>query len=195
MGDLNQLIFAREFLKKNYKSILEIGSKDHGNTIDFRKFFKNTDTYIGADMEDGKNVDVVIDFTKTNQPLQENFFDLIICCSVLEHVEAPWLFSENITKLSIKGGSLFIAVPFVWRFHGYPNDYFRYTHNGIKKLFKGYEWDRSFVSTYQARNIIEINNNFQEICNTLSIYKYNEKKEQTGKYLSYMQILMIGKKL
>ena len=40
-----------------------------------------------------------------------------------------------IPKLSISGGSLFIAVPFVWRFHGYPNDYFRYTHNGIKKLY------------------------------------------------------------
>lgn len=195
MGDYNQLFFAQHFLKDQFQSILEIGSKDYGSTVDFRNYFKKCKNYIGVDMEDGKDVDVVMDLTKTTEPLEPNFFDLIICCSVLEHVDAPWLFANNINKLSSKGGLLYIAVPFVWRFHGYPNDYFRYTHNGIKKLFNGYSWDRSFASTYQQGKFIEIKNNFQEICDKLSRTQYDEKNKPIEKYISYIQVLMIGKKL
>ena len=123
------------------------------------------------------------------------FFDLIVCCSVLEHVDAPWLFANNVNNLSSKGGLLYIAVPFVWRFHAYPNDYFRYTHSGIKKLFKGYFWDRSFVSTWQQGKLIEIKDNFQEICDKLSRWQYDKNNKKIAKYLSYIQVLMIGKKL
>ena len=73
MGDYNQLFFAQHFLKDQFQSILEIGSKDYGSTIDFRNYFKECKNYIGVDMEDGKDVDVVIDLTKTTKPLDPNF--------------------------------------------------------------------------------------------------------------------------
>ena len=73
MGDYNQLFFAQHFLKDQFQSILEIGSKVNVSTIDFRKYFKKCKNYIGVDMEDGKDVDVVIDLTKTTKPLDPNF--------------------------------------------------------------------------------------------------------------------------
>jgi hypothetical protein len=30
---------------------------------------------------------------------------------------------------------LYLSVPFAWKFHGYPSDYWRFTHAGVKKLF------------------------------------------------------------
>ena len=158
MGDINQSYFLEKHLpKKAFNNLLDIGSKDYGNTQNFRSIIEHKN-YVGIDMEAGKNVDHVIDLTKTIEPLQENFFDLILCCSVIEHVEYPWIFADNVAKLSTKGGLLYIAVPFVWKFHGYPNDYYRYTHNGVKKIFKEYNWDKSYFSTYGINEVFEIFN-------------------------------------
>ena len=86
MGDVNQSYFLeKELPKKTYNNVLDIGSKDYGNTQSFRDLVKYNN-YVGIDMEAGKNVDHVIDLTKTIEPLKENTYDLIICCSVLEHV-------------------------------------------------------------------------------------------------------------
>ena len=213
MGDINQSYFLEKHLpKKTFNNILDIGSKDYGNTQNFRSIIEHKN-YVGIDMEAGKNVDHVIDLTKTIEPLQENFFDLILCCSVIEHVEYPWIFADNVAKLSTKGGLLYIAVPFVWKFHGYPNDYYRYTHNGVKKIFKEYNWDKSYFSTYGINEIFGISNDekFAKDLNKLSMRVKNEDFKLTEnststmgldlretttpqKALSYIQILMIGEK-
>ena len=76
MGDINQSYFLEKYLpKKAFNNILDIGSKDYGNTQNFRSIIEHKN-YVGIDMEAGKNVDHVIDLTKTIEPLQENFFDL-----------------------------------------------------------------------------------------------------------------------
>jgi len=107
-----------------------------------------------------------------------------------------------------------MTVPFVWKFHGYPNDYYRYTHNGIKKLFKNYNWNKSYFSTYGVNEIFEINDDkqFAKNISRLSLRVKNEDlrftinststmgldlRETTTpqKALSYIQILMIGEKI
>ena len=215
MGDINQSYFLeKELPKKTYNNVLDIGSKDYGNTQSFRDLIQYN-SYVGVDMEAGKNVDHVIDLTKTIEPLKENIYDLIICCSVLEHVEYPWIFADNVSKLSSQNGLLYMAVPFVWKFHGYPNDYYRYTHNGIKKLFKNYKWNDCYFSTFGAYNYfkIEDDRSFSKSITNLSTRVENKKfsflnkqmvnnklgidlkdDEFPQKALSYIQILMIGEK-
>ena len=213
MGDINQSYFLeKELPKKTYNNVLDIGSKDYGNTQSFRDLIQYNN-YVGIDMEAGKNVDHVVDLTKTIEPLKENTYDLIICCSVIEHVEYPWIFADNVSKLSTKEGLLYIAVPFVWKFHGYPNDYFRYTHNGVKKIFKDYNFKDCYFSTYGAYNYFKIKNDdsFAKQLSYLSIrldnkeLRFSEKIENNlgldlaidkkpQKALSYIQILMIGEK-
>lgn len=62
MGDDNQLRFVQSNLKLARAPVLEIGSKDYGNTPNYRLLFPGGD-YVGTDMENGKGVDVVLDFT------------------------------------------------------------------------------------------------------------------------------------
>lgn len=62
MGDLNQLDFVDENRLSVKGPILEVGSKDYGNTNNFRLLFEH-ELYIGTDQEPGKGVDVVCDFT------------------------------------------------------------------------------------------------------------------------------------
>jgi SAM-dependent methyltransferase len=144
MGDINQLLFIKKHIDKVKSPILEVGSKDYGNTQDLRSLFKDAD-YTGIDMEDGKGVDIVLDLTEdfnyVDAKLKNKRFQIIICFSVLEHCADPFKMCSNIEKLLKKDGMVFVSVPFSWRIHGYPDDYWRFTPEGIKKLFPGLEFD------------------------------------------------------
>jgi hypothetical protein len=41
-----------------------------------------------------------------------------------------------------KGGTIYLTVPFVWRVHSYPNDYWRFTKEGVRSIFPGINWIR-----------------------------------------------------
>jgi len=91
-------------------------------------------------MQFGPGVDVVHDI---EVPIDswEGSIDHVMCCSVLEHVRRPWLAAENVQRWMRPGATIQISVPFVWRVHGYPNDYWRFTVEGIKVLFPEVEWE------------------------------------------------------
>jgi SAM-dependent methyltransferase len=144
--DSNQyrlLLAFKDFIKG---SVLEVGSRQTGNTTSFREDFPNN-KYVGLDMQEGNNVDVLCDLTKGIEPLGEGQFGLIISCSVLEHTPQPWLMAANMERLLEKNGVCFLSVPWIWRFHKYPDDYFRYTPAAIKSLFPNIDWTHTFFHT------------------------------------------------
>jgi hypothetical protein len=138
MGDTNQLNFIKRNTKIISGPILEVGSKDYGNTPNFRLLFPDYD-YLGVDMEKGTGVDTVLDLTSNfsaiNKKLKGKKFKTIICFSVLEHCKNPFKMCDNLSRLLDKGGIIFISVPFSWRIHAYPSDYWRFTPEGIRILF------------------------------------------------------------
>src|SRR5687768_11266228 len=120
MGSPNQLAYLTQRIADSPGRILEVGSKDYsdqggGVTQNFRQRYGGN--YVGVDMEAGRGVDVVQDLSQSIGPLERESFDLIICCSVLEHVRKPWVMADNLTDLLRAGGRLYIAVPWVWRYH------------------------------------------------------------------------------
>jgi SAM-dependent methyltransferase len=146
MGDLNQLAYIKMNREQLEGPFLEIGSKDYGNTPDLRGFFPGND-YVGVDLSPGKGVDLVLDLTapweEIDQALDQRRFGTVICMSVLEHCDQPFVMAERLTRLLKPGGRLVISVPFVWRFHGYPSDYWRFTPEGVMKLFPELEFELS----------------------------------------------------
>ena len=146
MGDKNQALYLTSRLPGSPGRILEVGSRDWGNTQDFRGHYGGD--YVGVDLESGPNVDVVHDLTKGRGPFKPASFDLIICCSVLEHVRQPWVMADTLTNLLRPGGVIYISVPWVWRFHAYPDDYFRFSWRGVESLFPTLVWRDLMFSTY-----------------------------------------------
>src|SRR5690242_11226059 len=134
MGDVNQLIYAQAVFRDFRGRVLEIGSKDYGNTQPFRELFRESE-YVGVDLESGTNVDFVVDLEKGPGALAGRKFDLIIVCSVLEHSPRPWVLAENIQGLLAEEGALMSCHPWVWRYHKYPDDYFRFSPKGIMAIF------------------------------------------------------------
>ncbi|MHC4342463.1 MAG: class I SAM-dependent methyltransferase [Planctomycetota bacterium] len=152
MGDTNHLLFVRRFREDFEGPLLEVGSRDYGNTQSLRPLFPD-ETYLGVDVVEGNGVDLALDLTRPFEEvtagLEERRFRTVFCLSVLEHCAQPFRMAENITRLLEPGGKVYVSVPFAWKFHGYPSDYWRFTHEGVRKLFAGLEFapDRCFART------------------------------------------------
>lgn len=167
--------------------VLEVGSKEYGSTASFRDFYAGVE-YVGLDMSEGSGVGLVADLTKTIGPLKERHFALGTCCSVLEHVEKPWLFAANVTRVIRPGGVLSMSVPWVWRYHAYPDDYFRFSHRGVMSLFDEFEWSNAYYSTTVPGKFVDAG------ADNRMATLVDAGKGLKRKYLPYLMVNMPGKR-
>lgn len=128
--------FTVECVRPKVGPTLVVGSALYGKRSDRR--LRYTDA-IGVDMQDGPGVDRVMDL---EEPLPAGFgpFAHVDCISVLEHARRPWLLAANIEALMETGGTIYLQVPFVWRVHSYPSDFWRFTVEGVRQLFPRVRW-------------------------------------------------------
>ena len=144
MGDVNQLLFIRRHAARLPGPYLDVGSKDYGTTQDLRSIFAASDRYLGVDLQGGPGVDLTLDLTESFERIDAELdgvrFGTIFCLSVLEHCRQPFEMADNLTRLLAPQGKLCISVPFSFKFHGYPSDYWRFTHEGIRVLFPRVEF-------------------------------------------------------
>jgi SAM-dependent methyltransferase len=163
MGHPTQRLLLRKLVPAASGPVLEIGSKDHApasgvaasGTSSFRDVYPGV-PYVGVDLEEGPGVDRVIDLAAGTGGLPEDHFALAICCSVLEHTPRPWVMAANITRLVAPGGVLYVSVPWVWCYHCYPDDYFRFSASGVRALFDGFDWKGAWYSTSVIGELIPI---------------------------------------
>ena len=74
---------------------------------------------------------------KPGQPLpfDDNSFDTVICFNTLEHIyDAPAVLAE-LHRVVKPGGLVHVTVPFMFRSHGHPDDYFRATPSWWRETF------------------------------------------------------------
>mgnify|MGYP002622619095 CR=1 FL=1 len=90
---------------------------------------------VTVDTEPYPNVDHVCDATKL--PFPDNHFAYVWSNAVLEHVRYPWKVAAEIKRVLKPGGVAIIQTPFFESVHGWPEDYYRYTPNGLRALFEG----------------------------------------------------------
>lgn len=127
--------FERRYVKPKDGRTLIVGSQVYGDKEDRRSRYKNA---VGVDMLAGPGVDVVANL---EEGADIGTFDHVECMSVLEHSKRPWLVAMNLRKMMNPGATIFCTVPFVHRVHGYPDDFWRITPNGLRFLFSFIEWD------------------------------------------------------
>lgn len=67
-------------------------------------------------------------------PLPTNAFDTLILSDVLEHIAEPQLLWLEMARILKPGGILLLNVPFYYRIHEAPHDYYRYTEFALKRF-------------------------------------------------------------
>lgn len=65
-----------------------------------------------------------------------NFFDFVYCENVLEHVNNPSQVFDTFSKILKKNGIGYVSTPFSYPYHQDPEDYWRFTHKGLKFLLE-----------------------------------------------------------
>lgn len=169
MGDVNQLVFIQKYAGQLNGPYLEVGSKNYGSTQNLRPLFLGRGKYVGIDMEDGPGVDMVLDLTEDfkiiDAKLHGQHFGTIFCLSVLEHCDNPFKMADNITLLLQEKGQICISVPFSWKIHAYPNDYWRFTPEGIRRLFPKlqFDLDQALAATSKKGEFQKIDDDFCRI--------------------------------
>lgn len=120
--------------KEGFK-ILEIGSREVTGTSEARERFDNA-KYIGFDIIDGNNVDIVGDAHKLSTYFdKEQKFDLIYSSATFEHFAMPWLVASEISKLLKVDGYVFVETHFSHSSHERPSNFFQFSDLGLKVLF------------------------------------------------------------
>ena len=126
--------FVDYFVPSNItQSVLDVGSQDLNGS--FRDIFSHSRfQYVGADVESGPNVDIILDRPYSWTKIQDDSYDIVISGSVLEHVEFPWRTFSEMTRVLKPGGLLCIVVPNGFREHRYPVDCWRFFTDGVIAL-------------------------------------------------------------
>lgn len=140
--------FQRKWVEPRPGRTLIVGSYVTEGKEDRRRRYQDA---IGVDMRAGPGVDVVANL-EAALPSGLGRFAHVECWSVLEHSRRPWKLAENIERLMLPGGTLHLTVPFVWRYHDYPGDFWRFTHEGVLALFPGITWTRLMYASDKLRD-------------------------------------------
>ena len=103
--------------------VLEIGSGNH----------RLDEKVINFDICHFKNVDIVGNGSKL--PFQNDSIHAILLLAVLEHTRQPQKVIDECYRVLKKNGIIYAEVPFVFRYHSYPTDFWRFSLQGIDEMF------------------------------------------------------------
>jgi len=95
---------------------------DRYTGVDWSNTFHNS----AADIVSDLNVQIKID---------NEVADSIISFSVMEHLSEPQIFINESYRILKRNGYMVLQVPWQWRIHEAPHDYFRYSPYALKYMF------------------------------------------------------------
>jgi SAM-dependent methyltransferase len=127
---------------------LEVGSR---GSPEYAAYFPSR---IGIDIQAGAGVDVVGSVYAL--PFPDASFDIVLCISVLEHLEDPKLGIQEMKRVLKPKGKIIVSTPFLFPVHDAPGDYWRFTLYGLKLLFKDWNIQNICAETNTQESIASL---------------------------------------
>ena len=110
------------------EKLLDLGC---GNKPYQSLFLKKFATYVGADLAENKDADLLID-SNGRVNAEDNTFDCVLSTQVLEHVVDPQLYLSEARRVLKPDGSLILSTHGIWPYHPDPTDLWRWTVDGLQ---------------------------------------------------------------
>lgn len=129
-------IFAETFDPQG--PIIEIGSfyqPGAEETCDLRRYFQGKE-YIGCDIRRGLGVDRIENAHALS--FSNGSARTVLLFEILEHLPDPWRAVEEARRILSDDGLVAVSVPFNYRLHGFPTDYWRFTASGVYTLLSAF---------------------------------------------------------
>lgn len=112
--------------------VLDYGCGD----MPYRPLFENVGaTYEGHDLDRNELADYEI-ASDGKLARRSASVDVVLSSQVLEHVESPDSYLAESHRVLKSSGLMVLSTHGVWRYHPDPNDYWRWTGAGLRKIIK-----------------------------------------------------------
>jgi SAM-dependent methyltransferase len=124
--------------------ILDIGScyeAGYHRWCDRRALFPDLE-YVGCDIRSGPGVDRIEDAQKLT--FSDSSIGTVILLETLEHLPDPERAMAEVHRVLRDDGLLLLSVPFSYRLHGFPSDYWRFTPSGLYEMLGEFPWKSVF---------------------------------------------------
>jgi len=125
-------IISDKYFKRMYLrgKTCDIGAKN--------RIYENIcEELITLDVCNFPEIDIIAD--AHNLPFTAKSFDNIIMASLLEHVQNPPKLLDEAYRILKPNGLIVVSAPFMYPFHADPNDYWRFTDEGLKYLLRSFK--------------------------------------------------------
>lgn len=128
--------FKETYLDKNkILKILDLGAQDINGC--YKSLFENKLwIYHGADLQEGRNIDIVLDDDYHWKQIKDAEYDVFISGQTFEHIEFPWITIKEVNRILKPGGLLCIIAPMICPEHKFPVDCWRFLPDGMWALCK-----------------------------------------------------------
>jgi SAM-dependent methyltransferase len=129
---------ARWLEEEAHRAAVELGSfsvLDVGcGPMPYYPFFAHfADRYVGVDVKDAA---AELEGTAESIPVEDATFEVVLCTQVLEHTDDPAAAIRELRRVTAPGGRVLASTHGVQVYHPNPDDYWRWTHAGLLKLFR-----------------------------------------------------------
>lgn len=183
-GTIDFYLRIKSLLSKN-SIVLDLGAGSGSwinDTCDLRRNIRlikgNVSKIYGTDIDqdifENKTIDEAKIMSANQVPVADSFFDLIICDFVLEHVENPKKFVNEINRLLKPGGWFCARTPHKYSYQAFfarlfPNKH----HQGLLKYIKPDTQDRAFPTKYKLNTLRKISQYFPGYKSKSFIFRAN----------------------
>jgi len=119
--------------------VVEFGALqvEPGQDADLRPLFAGR-PYVGTDFRDGPGVDRVEDLRALS--FEDASVGTAVCLETLEHCEDPFAAGRELARVvRADGGVCLVSTPLLLGLHGYPQDYWRFTPEGLRVVLGGFD--------------------------------------------------------
>jgi SAM-dependent methyltransferase len=137
--------------------VLDVGSGGNQGDLSYRDLFSPPRfDYVGLDIAEGPNVDVVPEDPYLWTTIGSERFDLVVSGQTFEHNPYFWITMAEIARVLTPGGLVVVIAPSTGRVHRFPFDCWRFYPDSWAALcsYVGLELMESYVERSSWRNIL-----------------------------------------
>jgi SAM-dependent methyltransferase len=127
---------ARSAASRSGYRVLDVGC---GVKPYYPFFAESASEYVGVDVVENPAADLLGPVEAL--PVEDGSFDLVLCTQVLEHCDDPAQAVRELRRVTAPGGRVLASTHGVQVYHPSPQDLWRWTHEGLRRLFEqNAEW-------------------------------------------------------
>lgn len=110
---------------KPYKAVFAPHVTEHVG-VDYEETFE------GSKYAQASQADFI--YSGDQLPFGDGSFDTVLSTQVLEHTPKPWVLFAEMGRVLKPGGTLIVTIPFSYRVHSEPFDFYRFTRYALADL-------------------------------------------------------------